>query len=408
MNFIQSKVEQGLRIDIERLRQEFLSKKHQFLADAEGLNCDNKDDFYAFLINLLFHYGYDVECLLDYVNEYSGLWHFQVLPDRDDYEQMGARESCAPFIQSLSRENQEFVFMAISAENFLFPDSQMIHLLETGNADQPEELFNTKQFHLEALYSMLEVSAKHHLDGYLLEYPEPTTRLDNGHQVPAEANSIKEELLGQIQGLREDLFDSVDSLKAGQMEILHERQRNKERAVDYEPFLQECLGDLYNRLQKESQRFLQFAEYHFNHTNDPDGYSHTLLYFVSTFETELKTRVILPLVDDLIAQGYSNYISQEGGFFPLVKEGKLNERLTLGQRLRYLRKDKKVRDIVEKKGFDIDTLLRYSHPLIKARNPNVHSHLGTIKEAEGVREMLLGPRSVVRLLFPSRRSECVT
>jgi hypothetical protein len=86
-----------------------------------------------------------------------------------------------------------------------------------------------------------------------------------------------------------------------------------------------------------------------------------------------------------------------------VVNGAPNEKLALGNAQWYLRLDPDVRQIGAELGVNIGQLIDAIDDLKVFRDPASHSVVSP-DDAEKVRDMILGPRSILNLLFPSTGS----
>jgi hypothetical protein len=117
----------------------------------------------------------------------------------------------------------------------------------------------------------------------------------------------------------QDLQDSLDSLKAGQMELVRLIEHNRRPAAATEPYIAAQLGEpLYSRLHEKTRRAIQLAEYLYNINQEPDGFALTAITMAQGYENELIVRIIGPFVIELLAAGTATYNAQGKATKPLI------------------------------------------------------------------------------------------
>jgi hypothetical protein len=196
--------------------------------------------------------------------------------------------------------------------------------------------------------------------------------------------------------------DAVDSLKAGQMEIIRLIEHNRRRAHEYESYLIAQLESaLYSRLHEKTQRALQVAEYLYSINQEPDGFGINALTMVQAYENELKVRVIGPLLSELLAAGEQNY-SIKGCKKPLICDGEVPERsMALGNLVLYLKNDSKMREKIKARGFDVETIAKDAEWINSPRNKVAHRFGCDRALADELRQRILCPTDLLSRFHPT-------
>ncbi len=132
-------------------------------------------------------------------------------------------------------------------------------------------------------------------------------------------------------------------------------------------------------------------------------------FFHKVYECEFRGKITRELIHRLVKRGDEDYGSAG---HELTKNGKFNGRLSLGEQLWYLGRDKKdlpndirVRDILLALGLDVDEIYRTATDLNNERNRAEHPREGSQgsprRDAERVRDMIRGSHSILMWLFPT-------
>ena len=138
--------------------------------------------------------------------------------------------------------------------------------------------------------------------------------------------------------------------------------------------------------------------------------------FALAFENEFRTRIAERVARELVKPPGLQY-QPEKAEAPFVEGGVLYPKLQLGNYSWYVRNGSSVQQIITKLGVNVDKLGQALYRLSPLRNEAAHppgpvSPKGgcevrrpiSPKKAHEVREMILGPGSILKLLFPSTGS----
>lgn len=343
------------------------------------------------LLKLLAQEGGIIREQLQFLNERWGLCYFCVARgDSCEYYS----EVCGPLISSLPQDVRLFVFRAILASEILgfFPE------------EFPAEFGPI-------IYRTIENAAPAFLREYLKEQeslthnassPSPLHEVLNG---PLKMLSEKIEWIEDgVERLTNVGLEQVDLLKSGKQGI----------SVDDDELCELFGGgNLYRKLSPETQHLLRKAELHFRNPQEDDFYP-AIKYFHRAYECEFRGRITRELIDRLVNQGHKDKDYGSAGH-ELLKHGRFNGKLSLGEQLWYLGRDKKglpndtrVREILLALGLNVDEIHRTATDLNNERNRAEHPPEGSQgsprRDAERVRDMIRGSRSILMLLFPTAKA----
>jgi hypothetical protein len=318
---------------------------------------------------LLAEAGQAVQAQLQVMNDNWGLDYFHLLRTDSEY----SSTKCGPLISSLPYNTQLFVYQSILAMDSV-EDCETETVIQLGSR----------------LHTLVVNAAP----AFTKAFPEQHSPAGVGNSRALEADRSR--LLRVCDNLEQHLDDVADSLKAGQMEMIRRWEKSGARAKDMEPYLDMSLGPLYPRLAGSTKRELQLAEYYYSQNQEPDDFTPAVMSFHRAYEAEFKLRVLAPLEARLNAEGMRDYGDERPR---LMVKGRLNPSLGLGQVLHYLHDDMTVSKYVKELGFDVDKIYRRSSELNNARNQAVHGQQHTRKNAEAMRNLLLGQPSILSHLF---------
>lgn len=335
---------------------------------------------HAQLMMALKRAGVMIQGQLNFINLNWGLDFFHLVSEDEPY--VYDSPLCTPLIASLPIELEVFIFESILAADVVGSFQ--------GNLSG------------ECAATVRKV-IKHAAPEFLRRYLENEAQISSTQDTPTSLTAGLAKQLSaipdRIRELAERIDDVGDSLKAGQMESIRLLERRTKRAVDFEPFLEQELGnDLYHRFSDSTQRDLQLAEYYFANNPEPDDYSHTIRYFHRAYEKEFRRRVLKPLIRSLVDRGHVNF-SSEGCDRPLLVNRCINRSITLGQVLKYLERAPVVRDIVNGLGLTVDEIWQSGNAIQRARNDAEHGESCHREDAVRVRSMVLGENSILRLVY---------
>jgi hypothetical protein len=199
----------------------------------------------------------------------------------------------------------------------------------------------------------------------------------------------------------DNIGDSLDSLKAGQMEIVRLFEQNRRPATAYEPYLAAQLGEpLYSRLHQMTQRALQVVEHLYNVNQEPDGFALAAIRMAQGYENELNVRVTGTIVIELLTAGVQTYDAQGKSKEPLIRWGKPNKHTTLGSWAWYLGRDPIIRSKVSERGFDADAIAKDAGWVSEVRNKAAHDFACDRTLADELRRRILCRDGILSRLHP--------
>ena len=278
-----------------------------------------------------------------------------------------------------------FVFQAILAAD----------ILRLFESEFPKDFGRT-------IYQTVERAAPEFLRVYL-DNQRRLLSPEGIHAVPEEPEHKRlAELTKMVARLAMDVSDMGDSLKAGQMETIRRLDQKTVLLVEIEHDLENYLSrELFSRLSPETRTFLCKGERLFRMGSEIDDFDPSVQTFQRAYESEFRRSITAPLVKILVDRGHSNYTSVDGK--KLVSKGAFGQ-LTLGQQLWFLQSDELVRSILTHFGFDVPRIDQAASALNATRRNAAHGRTCTYNEAVQVRDMLVGPNSIRKALFPPTRA----
>jgi hypothetical protein len=323
--------------------------------------------------------------------------------------------SCQEFFRSLEFDVQRFVFAVVYSRDLLTPAYEKIHSEHGDAVFYSAELQADLQLHLqsaitnsglafEVLYEAIEIAATGYsilVGGHLKDNTAATvTRTDPPGKILTLQEAEKIQI--DLQELKRDFNNSVDSLKAGQMELSRQIERNRRPASSYEPYIAEQLGmPLYSRLSETSQRALQLAEHFYQINQEPDGFSPTTIKMAQSYECELALRVIWPFVHELLDAGAQNYDARGISKEPLICFGKVRSRgFTLGTLAWYLGRDPVLRNKALGLGFNAEAISKDAAWVGDLRNKAAHDFTCGRAAADDLRKRILCRDGIFSRLHP--------
>jgi len=372
--------------NLEAIKHEFLSKKHALLAGVGSSDWELFRAVYEEVVGLLRSASTDIDYQLEYIHEIGGLARFRVVVAEEDSEEAELRRLSAPFINSLPKDTQEFIFTATLAS-------------ELDTEGNPHKYCD-----------VLEVAAAEYLSRYIEEQAE-RIRQSNKEPRRPEVEKTRE---GKFSALLDEKLlefkDDLDSVKAVQMAIFTEQESSREiltrlessnlKSADLEPFIRERLGRMHDRLELNTPAYLREAEYEYRHSAKSGTYRYAIVGFGVAYEAEFIAKIIFPFAAHIIKQGITSYPPKSKERYAIVFSSRINESLALGEGLRYLYDDKDVQNFVKQQGIDIHKLRETADKLRLIRNSATHPRNCNEEQAQEIRNCLLGPESILRFLLP--------
>lgn len=327
-------------------------------------------------LKLLAQAGNTTREQLEFLNENWGLCSFCVARgDSCEYYS----EICGPLISSLPQDVQLFVFRAMLASEILnlFPE------------EFPAEFGST-------IYRTVENAGPEFLRKYL-EQQEQTIHSKSAvllvpgeHQGPSDTGKILE----TVVGIKDDV-ERLKDLAVDQIERLQKSEKQKVTVDEDE--LRGLYGrDLYPKLSPETRCHIRMAELYFRNPIE-DEFTPAIMHYHSAYECEFRGRISTLLARRLQQDRDGNYGSS-GRL--LIRRGKFNGRVGLGDQLGYLKEDVKVRKVLADDGFNADEIYTNASELNRIRNDTKRGG-GQPRDADRVRNLLRGSQSILMLLFPT-------
>jgi len=413
-------VMESLKHEIERWAITALSKicqEHLKEENASRSAMTDPREFYADkLASLVVHgdkiHESDVQWALCYA--FEGLPDFTVRCDSpSESSQRIPLTQCAEYILSLEPRAQSFVFASVLCHEMYYQlyrrayrktQDKLIRVEpQTGRLnpidnDEYEHPYDCDFIHTSIKNAILnsEVSPEIAYDSilaaaseYLRRFRESIDRTPSGR----EPSSI------EVRELKSDIADSLDSLKAGQDELLRLIERNSRPASAFEPDIQLLLGDVYGRLEQKTQRLLQVAEYLYDINKSEPNYFHgPVMMMAAAYENELNVRIVGRYVVHLLKEGATTYCV-ESSTQPLIDRGSPRN-LTLGNMLWHLKNDRRLREWAQKVGFSsLDLISDDAGWLTGIRNRAAHQPIVKRSVADEVRHGMLQNDGMLARLF---------
>jgi len=401
------------RCHLSQLKDEYLLMKNSRLAKADEASAyaqiivawaDVADEVFNFLIQ-----GQEAPSL----GASTG--------SRNEYEasHVGIRDPCLPkcqeyqeFISSLELDVQHFVFAVACCRDLLMPVWEEMSSVLKERWEQLNTVITNSELNSATLFLIIEKASI----AYSISTGSwrgaaggwPTVGFATGAQTDSPQKILTTQETKAFQAVREEwkrgferLVDSLDSLKAGQMEILREYGSNRPAAA-YEPFIATQLGEpLYSELHQVTQRALQLVEYYYNINREPDGFALFALRMAQGYENELNVRVIGPIVIELLRAGTQTYDAQGKSKEPLIRWGKENKRgMTLGSWAWYLRFDPSLRSKVSERGFDVEAISKDATSVNEVRRKAAHDITCDRTHADELRRQILRRDGILSRLHP--------
>jgi hypothetical protein len=324
------------------------------------------------------------------------------------------------FIRTLEFDVRCFVYGVMCSHDLLMPIRERMdsEYAETGRprvtveatADlqqRMEAAVANSQLQPDALLSIIETASL----AYSIVYGGPSD--ETGVAAVAQRDLPERVLTVQetqaLQGVRKEwkrdfdnMGDSLDSLKAGQMEIVRLFEQHRRPATSYEPSIAVQLGEpLYSRLHQMTQRALQVVEHLYNVNQEPDGFALTAIRMAQGYENELNVQVIGPFVIELLAAGTQTYDAQGKSREPLICRGEpYKHGMTLGSWAWYLARDPIMRSKVAERGFDVKAISKDATWVSEVRNKAAHDFACDRTLADELRRRILCRDSILSRLHP--------
>lgn len=383
LQFCQRRIEQDLAIELGEQRHEFLATRHTIEGQLLTANDYEARQLRAAIVSLLREHAGTIRESLEYVNDVAGLASFTLFPAKDS-EEVYAFQSAAPFLHSLERETQEFVFLCLATGDLMSAGVPTADLTPPPpDAEHSVEQVGAIAFNPEVLLEVLNRAVPGIRDSYfktnpsiIPDKPPPADNLDNV----------------MVAGLKRAV-EGIDSLMAGHMEVLRLLPRRRE---EYRQRICERLGsEVAERLCSRTIALLADAEHIFDTGGNE---SHVVHALAAAVETEFTEHFLRPAVATLTTSAGQDYRS---GKERLIERGQLNPRLTFGQKLWCARNDPAVRSVLEERGLTSANLEPLAG-LLDLRNRAAHNWNVTREEAERLREEILGASGIFQLLYPPR------
>jgi len=396
---IKAKAREEAKREIIRLYHDYETTRHAMLSKMEEYPQEEHSGVISEMLASLASKAPLIGWELDFFHEMGGMTDFYVFPNAEDSEALEAWRGVNALIRSVPEEIQQFIFSARLCGDLFGQNLNEDELLvkihnELGNSIDCGTLMRT-----------VEAAAEEVRRVYLEQNPEleahnlataPSKVEDDSPMISVKAD------LQRIETKVSDIKDQVASVQAVQMEQQWELERINPEPSEYVPELQTKLGETYARLEPATQELLQQGEWDYKHARTRPAWANSASNFAKAFENELKVKIMRPVARK-IRDKFGKYCKPVGAHAPLVVNGAPNEKLALGNAQWYLRLDPDVRQIGAELGVNIGQLIDAIDDLKVFRDPASHSVVSP-DDAEKVRDMILGPRSILNLLFPSTGS----
>jgi hypothetical protein len=415
LNAIQVELENDMRNDFVRLKHQFLSHKHGLLSDS-STNVSPHDG----IIVALFKAASEIQFSLGFVDGFGGLAEFSLFPVDEDSEERDAWRASAPFLRSLDDDTQHFVFTSLLTYDLLLSSYRLVQqkTYESQSVDPLDASENQENLDgsfsrflsesaiwTKVLVDMLERSSSSYRTEYFAKNPpEPITGATIAEEPTAEERQAIRALMQNFREMKQEVRDLGDSLKATQDHLISQFAQHQQDAGAFDPFLRSELGDdVYGQLAFNTRRALQLAEYHYQQNKEPDGYNPCVNFFCCAYEIEFNARIFEPVAAKLIESGIRDYPSPDSPNsqrrFAILVHGRVRP-IAVGSAVFHLKGDKLLRQILLSLKVNADEVIAGADKFVGLRNPSAHGQLADKAYADRVRELLLGPVSILKDLIP--------
>jgi hypothetical protein len=412
---------ESLRPAIEVMVRNTLSKKRsETLAEMTlcPITTNENADCFAEKLTVLEASAQDVQWALFYIAE--DMTDFTVRSDSlDESSQRVPLSKYSEFIASLDVQLQSFVFESILCNELFSPlrrkfDRMMSPVRFTPHPEDPSKFSKVPNedyvgevgdgdtfirtrltnaiastgFATDALLAALQSAASDYQRRFTDTFgaaPAGNANTPAGHF----GGSVLSDRIA-FQEFRNEIADSFDSLKAGQMELRRLIDINSRSAAAYEDEIKLQLGSVYPLLNAKTQQLLQQAEYQYRLLQPgSDFFLGPVIMLANAYENELLIRVIWPYLTWLLGQGTQTY---DGGSQKtvLIVKGQIQSRnLILGSMSWHLKFDKSLRKWITESRFTFaDAIWKDAEWLSRIRNTAAHESICSRAVADEVRERI--------------------
>jgi hypothetical protein len=416
INALQKGLENEIRSDFVRLGHQFLSRKHVLLSDS-STNVSPHDG----IIVALFNAASEIQFDLGFVNGFGGLADFSLFPAAEGgSEERDAWRASAPFLRSLDDDAQHFVFTSLLTHDLFVSSHRLVRGQTNESQSQdaqdvsgsPKEdldgnflrFLSQSAIETGVLVDMLERSSSLYRTEYFAKNPpKAITGASIAEEHTAEERQAIRALVENFREMKQEVEDLGDSLKASQDYLISQFAQHEQRASAFDPFLRAELGvDVYGQLAFDTRRALQLAEYHYQQNKEPDGYNACVNPFCCAYEIEFNARITERIAVELIKSGIRDYPPGSPNSqrrFAILVHGRVHP-IAVGSVVFYLRGDKLLRQILISLKVIADDVIAGADKFVALRNPSAHGQLADKAYADRVRELLLGPTSILKDLIP--------
>jgi hypothetical protein len=211
-------------------------------------------------------------------------------------------------------------------------------------------------------------------------------------------------LAGLLGGIRTELSDGIDSLRAGQMELRLAIERERRTAKAFLPLIETRLGVVYDRLHRETIELLARGEYFLSiNSGEPDAMEPVVMSQAKACENELYMIVFGKYLLQLHREGIMDYLVDRICKSPLLMEGKpVTRNMNLATYCWYLKHDSKLQAWIESTlGLSIDGLIRESYWINGERNAAAHEKNYNSYKLKSFQDRLYSATGLLNCLHPS-------
>jgi hypothetical protein len=312
----------------------------------------------------------------------EGITSFQVVPDLNDGDQIGAREACVGLVQKLSEESRAFAFSAALAAE----------VLTEGRAD------------LGVLYKVILAAAPGYVEDYFQSFADQA-RDSSDVRVPREDAAVLRRTQEYGAENEADKIDSVYAAQTRMMDVQSELLGRMKRLEDLresrgaskedsdalnaecEAALRNALRSRFDELQQKTRDFMLGSERLYTRPRDDADFTSVVAWLTKAFEFEFRRRVVEPLISDLgpLALDDSTFRGNLSTF-------------TLGQYLALFKKYKlKTEPMFERLGLKHEKICTAIERVNREKDVK---HLGTKNKSEATEFRGAFLDSVLNSLFP--------
>jgi hypothetical protein len=403
---LHQKLERDTRDEIAFLRKSYLAAKH-----AAAVNDD--EHLRSRLLAQLAAAGCRLGEQLWSVNTSGVPWipFSPLFSDIDDDETAEAMVGAYGFVASLSQEDQQFVVAATAASAVFFRPWAFMEEARLSTINNEEDPYKRDLLLYEwaiqqspispaSLRCALELGAANIVKEYSRVAHLHAERNRRSQSVPVErmGSPVERAAFDQFASeVLQTLGDFADSMKAGQMDLIHQAQE-KSSGSNPEIFLVQALGsELLSNLLAKTRYCLRASEVAYRNPRTGHDEQFSTMMLVQAYEIEFDARIAQPLLKRIVSEGHTDFPQQSE--IKLVQGRRPNHRVTAGQVLRLAADNQHVQELLKERGLNPERVTSTGRPVVELRNRVMH-HNFKPEDVQLARDLILTRNGAFRALFP--------